>query len=173
MSFCAQDWLPAQCSQEGHIPGGSLTHDQGWAQQGEPEKICPHNLLLQGTASPTCLGSFQGAASKQYPEKKATLPAPALIPYTSLYLLIPAYIPHPLLLPVVTGLPTTCSASEEPCSLPKAWSCWTGAPVAVKGKAQRHRQRAVVCIDQGCTWDLCSGIELILVLASHAHQRVF
>lgn len=101
------------------------------------------------------------------------LPLYLIPPYTSLYLLIPAYIPHPLLLPVVTGLPTTCSASEEPCSLPKAWSCWTGAPVVVKGKAQRHRQRAVVCIDQGCTWDLCSGIELILILASHAHQRVF
>lgn len=44
------------------------------------------------------------------PEKKATIPAPTLIP---------AYIPHPLLLPVVTGLATTSAASKEPCSLSK------------------------------------------------------
>lgn len=40
-----------------------------------------------------------------------------------------------------------------------------------KGR-QRHRQRVVVCIDQGCTWGLCSGIELIVILVPGAHQRI-
>ena len=43
----------------------------------------------------------------------------------------------------------------------------------VKGKMETCRQRAVMCIDQGLHLGLCYGIELILILVSHAHQESF